>query len=773
MSGYADVFEAYRKAGWEGVLPLPAGRKKHPPTGYTGREAKTPSYPDLYSWAEEMPDGNVCLRLPANVIGIDVDHYDGKDGGGTLQRHIDQFGELPDTWITGSRTDGVSGIRLYRVPEGLQWPGDLGGGIEIIQSRHRYAIVEPSRHPNGGTYRWRHDAIPGRAHAGIFIPTVEQLAELPEAWVAGLTGGLTAKNIQAADLAHPEAVAWLKDHGQGTACRQVEGAVNGYINELASGARSRHEVGKDATMRLGHMSAEGHRGTFQALAQVRAAFLQAFHGDSRAGEAPEEWNRLLLGAVRIAAMDTIEAADPCDNAFHGILESAPASPSSIIGPTPAKAPAAPAAPVKEQEPTEADLLALIDTAGTGGAAPARGISMEEEPPAPAEAAEPVQPPSWQPVDLGPFLDGSWKPEEPTLLRRTDGRHLIYPGLVHDFHGESESGKSLVAQALCAEILLAGKEAVYVDFESGPGPVAGRMMSLGVHPEILRALFTYIRPEVNPYALAEVDAFRDLLTRRPALVIIDGVTDALVQSGVGSKENDEITRWHRAVPRMITNRTGAALILIDHVSKDAERGRFAIGGSAKMATIDGASYTVEMVEPIGRGLRGSIVLRIGKDRPGTIRPHCGQWRAKDRTQEAGTMVIDSTADPNRILFQLLPPASSVHQGVDDGADGDYRHPVKVTRPTVLMERISRWMELHQPVEGLPAVTIERTEGMASKSNGAAMKRAVACLREEGFLEEENRRLKLVTFYRQHLDPNSDHFTGGSTTSEAATRAFLGL
>lgn len=764
MSGYADVFEAYRKAGWPSVLPLPARQKKHPPVGYTGREAKIPSYPDMYSWAEEMPDGNVCLRLPENVIGIDVDHYDGKDGGGTLQRHIDQFGELPATWITGSRTDGVSGIRLYRVPVGLQWPGDLGGGIEIIQSRHRYAIVWPSIHPKTGqTYNWRTESTA----AGLqTIPSVEDLAELPDAWVAGLTGGLTAKNIQAADLAHPEAVKWLQDHGQGTQCRQVEQAVNGYINELASGARSRHEVGKDATMRLAHMSAEGHRGTFTALATVRAAFLQALHGTDRAGEGPEEFNRLLLGAVRIAAMDTIETADPCDNSFHGILEAAPASPSSIIGPTPAKAPAVtPAGSVDTDEPTEADLLGLIDPDGS--------TSL---PPAPAAAAtetEPVQPPSWAPVDLGPFLDGSWEPEQPTMLKRTDGRFLIYPGLVHDFHGESESGKSLVAQALCAELMLQGQQVVYLDFESGPGPVAGRMMSLGVHPEILRALFTYIRPEVNPYALAEVDAFRDLLTTRPALVIIDGVTDALVQSGVGSKENDEITRWHRAVPRMITNRTGAALILIDHVSKDAERGRFAIGGSAKMATIDGASYTVEMVEPIGRGLRGSVVLRIGKDRPGTIRPHCGQWRAKDRTQEAATMVIDSTADPNRILFTLVPPASSVHHGVDEGGDGDYRHPVKVSRPTVLMERISRWMESHEPEEGLPAVTLERTEGLASKANAAAMKRAVAALREEGYLVEEHRRLKLATYYRQHLDPESDKFTGGSTTSEAATRAFLNL
>src|SRR5665811_288715 len=56
-------------------------------------------------------------------------------------------------------------------------------------------------------------------------------------------------------------------------------------------------------------------------------------------------------------------------------------------------------------------------------------------------------PSWLPVDLSTYLDGSHKPVVPTLLARTDGVCLLYPGLIHSLHGESESGKSLVAQYL--------------------------------------------------------------------------------------------------------------------------------------------------------------------------------------------------------------------------------------------------------------------------------------------------------------------------------------
>lgn len=358
------------------------------------------------------------------------------------------------------------------------------------------------------------------------------------------------------------------------------------------------------------------------------------------------------------------------------------------------------------------------------------------------------------------------------MKRSDGQFLLYPGLVHDFHGESESGKSLVAQIECANLMLQGQYVTYIDFESGPGPVASRMIALGVHPAIIAALFTYIRPEVNPYALTEKEAFIKLLSTRPALVVIDGVTDALAQSGVASKDNDDITKWHRAIPRMITYRTGAAVLLIDHVSKDSERGRFAIGGSAKMNTLDGASYAVEMLEPIGRGMRGSISLRIGKDRPGAIRPHCGQWRAKDRTQEAALVIVDSTRDPGRIMYEIHPPKSSVAMGPEP-EDGDPRHrfPVATSRPTVLMERISRWMEEHQPVEGLALATIERLEGIASSSNMAAMRRAVEALRADGHLAEEHRRLLLVMPYRQHLDPDSDAFTGGAANTPAAVQAFL--
>jgi len=341
-----------------------------------------------------------------------------------------------------------------------------------------------------------------------------------------------------------------------------------------------------------------------------------------------------------------------------------------------------------------------------------------------------------------------------MFTRTDGVSLIYPGLVHDIHGESESGKSLVAQAVCAGLILDGQEVVYLDFESGPGPMAQRMLAFGCSPEQINALFIYVRPELNPYALTEAEAFRELLGRRPALVVLDGVTDALVQFGAGSDSNDEITKWHRYVPRTIADRTGASVVLIDHVVKSTEsRGRFAIGGQAKLATIDGASYAAEVKEPIGKGMRGVIVLRLGKDRPGTIRPECGAWRASDRSQEAVRVVIDSTTDPNRIQWEFLPPESSV----TDAPEEDRPRPRFV--PTGAMERAYNEVVRHPEGRISQVKLVDLMDARYPETKRTIHSRAVALLVADGHLVKVGGQLVPGPPYHQPGDPEADQSLRG--------------
>src|SRR5262249_51610384 len=95
--------------------------------------------------AEDEPHGNLAIRLPADVIGIDVDACDGKTGAPTIAEAEKRWGELPYSPRSTSRNgDYRSGIRLYRIPPGLElvdrieFP-ELGiGDIEIIQHHHGY-----------------------------------------------------------------------------------------------------------------------------------------------------------------------------------------------------------------------------------------------------------------------------------------------------------------------------------------------------------------------------------------------------------------------------------------------------------------------------------------------------------------------------------------------------------------------------------------------------------------------------------------------------------
>jgi hypothetical protein len=249
--------------------------------------------------------------------------------------------------------------------------------------------------------------------------------------------------------------------------------------------------------------------------------------------------------------------------------------------------------------------------------------------------------SWKPIELKDYYDGLFQAPIATILKRSDGAGLIYQGRVHSIYGESESGKSWIAQIATAELLKSDKKVIYIDFESDALDIVNRLKNLGVTRANLLQYFTYIRPDGprdsdDPY-------WQDILQPDSAtLVVIDGVTESLTMWGGQTKDNDEITRWMRIFPRTVATASGAAVVLIDHITKNTEtRGRFAIGGQAKLATIDGAAYLIEPLEVLAPGKIGTLTMRVTKDRPGFIRKSAGMYRKSDRTQESAIFTIDST------------------------------------------------------------------------------------------------------------------------------------
>lgn len=185
---YAAYAHDYRKKGYS-PLPLPKGKKAPVPNGWTGSEGLFASGPDIQEWCESNPEGNIALRLPRNVIGIDVDDYGLKSGAKSVRDAIAEFGPLPSTGRMTARyeQDKVSGIRLFRVPEGTVLASQfssagLGPDVEIVQFHHRYCVAPGSIHPEVDLpYKWMNlDGTEGE------LPAVADLPELPQVWIDGL-----------------------------------------------------------------------------------------------------------------------------------------------------------------------------------------------------------------------------------------------------------------------------------------------------------------------------------------------------------------------------------------------------------------------------------------------------------------------------------------------------------------------------------------------------------------------------------------------------------
>jgi hypothetical protein len=201
---YADAAPAIFASGLGSALPLPPRQKYPPPAGWTGADAPMASWPDIQAWIEDRPDANPAIRLADGVVGIDVDAYAHKRGASTLAAAIAAKGPPPPTFTVTSRDDGVSGIRLYRVPPGTVLVGALGTAgygpdVEVIQRHHRYVVGPLAIHPEGRVY-----GCLGPDGALLYpgeLPSADDLAELPAAWVDDL--GVTREAVAGEVIAAP------------------------------------------------------------------------------------------------------------------------------------------------------------------------------------------------------------------------------------------------------------------------------------------------------------------------------------------------------------------------------------------------------------------------------------------------------------------------------------------------------------------------------------------------------------------------------------------
>lgn len=362
---------AYVQLGWS-PIPLMIRTKFPVPKEYTGADGAYVVEDDLRNWLHPKarvhvgnlvyPPGNVALRLPKNVIGVDVDAYEGKAGAATLGAAEAAWGKLPPTWATSSRVGSpVSGLRLFQLPEhglNLSWPGELpqGKGVELIRWDHRYAMVAPSYHDKAphARYFWRtpegeivylHDLEP---EDEVELPAPEDLEFFPDAWIEGLTQGRSYVAGQTAggrnnavgeggELPEDEVKAWITGRDASAERAALAGAYsNGMCSVLAKtlnkwlvavrGAEAEggaHDAARNGAWALLGDAQAGHYGISEALGRLRAAFAESVHNRRGKGVAAQriikqEWWRIIArGVTKVAAEGEPADHDACSGARKG------------------------------------------------------------------------------------------------------------------------------------------------------------------------------------------------------------------------------------------------------------------------------------------------------------------------------------------------------------------------------------------------------------------------------------------------------------------------
>ena len=126
-----------------------------------------------------------------------------------------------------------------------------------------------------------------------------------------------------------------------------------------------------------------------------------------------------------------------------------------------------------------------------------------------------------------------------------------------------------------------------------------------------------------------------------LAVIDGVTEAMTTEGLSILDNTDVAIWQRRLPKRIAA-TGAAVVCVDHVTKNAVAGRFAIGGQHKLAGVTGATYKFTVTKRLRRALSdpttGRVTITVEKDRPGWV-------RARAEGDDDTIAVLEVTAYPD--------------------------------------------------------------------------------------------------------------------------------
>jgi hypothetical protein len=338
--------------------------------------------------------------------------------------------------------------------------------------------------------------------------------------------------------------------------------------------------------------------------------------------------------------------------------------------------------------------------------------------------------TWQRINLND-PEYQQRSEPPDLLS------LFYARKRHLVSGESEAAKTLLVLIAGLEHQRGGGTLFLLDFESGPVSTRQLLADLGASDDEIERVH-YFEPDAPPEK-ADIDG---IVARHNPFVVIDAAVGAFAVSGLDDNKRMDAERFGRTWIDPLY-RHGVATVVIDHVTKNAEsRGRFAIGTERKLSRVD-VHLRVETAVPLSRGRRGVFRIVVHKDR--------GGWHPK-APQILAELELVSDPETQNIVWSVNQPEAKKSDS-------------SKFRPTVLMERVSRFLE--EQSAPVPRSAIETLSGKTPY-----LREARDCLIAEGYVQESPgpRGAKLLSSVKAFRDgdfaPSSPFDKGGEVAPEPA-------
>ena len=218
------------------------------------------------------------------------------------------------------------------------------------------------------------------------------------------------------------------------------------------------------------------------------------------------------------------------------------------------------------------------------------------------------------LDENQLIDGKWKPHsnpfdsllaapELEYWRDSEGNPILYKGAIHFLYGKPATFKSWFAVSLLAEA-----EVRLWDFENGAAATAGRIEALGIDRERANG---YAVPSSIDEVLNRVAEYR---FTKPDILVIDGFAGLAEVMGINSESNHDVMKVFGEVLYPLRE-AGVAVVLLDHLPKDASNFDYPIGAQAKRSQSDVALLFTHTKSP------SLVEMYVSKDRHGDIASRC--------------------------------------------------------------------------------------------------------------------------------------------------------